>query len=86
MCVTPTERTTATSSMSATAASSMPLPRVWERLGRGEEVPHTDYYLRGAPMFETAVDTPYSWLNNIVAVSVGKQEALGVTYDVYQML
>lgn len=61
-------------------------PENWDRLGRGVDVPYTDYYLRGAPMFETAVDTPYSWLNNIIAVSVGKQEALGVTYDVYQML
>jgi hypothetical protein len=61
-------------------------PETWERLGRNEEVPYTDYYLRGAPMFETAVDTPYSWLNNIVSVSVGRQEALGVTYDVYRVL
>ena len=46
-----------------------------------------DYYLRGAPMFETAEKgNPYNWLNNVVAVSVGKQEALGVTYDVYQIL
>jgi hypothetical protein len=38
-------------------------------------------------MFETAVkDNPYSWLNNSLAVSVGKQEKLGVTYDVYQIL
>ena len=59
---------------------------IWERLGSGEDVPHSDYYLRGQPMFETAIDTPYSWLNNIVAVSVGKQEALGVTYDVHQIL
>jgi hypothetical protein len=61
-------------------------PEIWDRLHRGEDVPHTEYYLRGQPMFETAVDTPYSWLNNIIAVSVGKQEAMGVTYDVYQML
>jgi hypothetical protein len=59
---------------------------VWERLGRGEDVPHTEYYLRGQPMFETDVNSPYSWLNNVVAVSVGKQEALGVTYDVHQIV
>ena len=29
---------------------------------------------------------PTAWLNNILAVSVGKQEALGITYDVYQIL
>jgi len=47
----------------------------------------SEYYLRGQQMFETAVkDNPYSWLNNIISVSVGKQEAMGVTYDVYQIL
>ena len=61
-------------------------PEAWERLGHGEDVDPQEYYLRGQPMFETAVNTPYSWLNNILAVSVGKQEALGVTYDVYQVL
>ncbi len=61
-------------------------PDIWEKLGKGEDVPPTEYYLRGQPMFETAVDTPYSWMNNILAVSLGKQEAMGVTYDVYQIL
>jgi hypothetical protein len=59
---------------------------IWERLHRGEDVDPAEYYLRGQPMFETAVGAPYSWLNNIIAVSVGKQEAMGVTYDVYQIL
>lgn len=62
-------------------------PEVWERLHKGEDVDPSEYYLRGQPMYETAVkDNPYSWLNDIIAVSVGKQEALGVTYDVYQIL
>ena len=61
-------------------------PEIWERVGRGEDVDPSEYYLRGQPMFETAVGTPYSWLNNVLAVSVGKQEALGVVYDVYQVL
>lgn len=61
-------------------------PEIWERLGRGEDVDPSLYYLRGQPMFETAeADNPYSWLNRIVAVSVGRQEKLGVTYDVYQI-
>jgi len=59
---------------------------VWERLTHGEDVPPDDYYLRGQPMFETDVNSPYAWLNNIVAVSIGKQEKLGVTYDVHQIL
>ncbi len=62
-------------------------PELWEKLGRGEEVDPSDYYLRGQPMFETAEeDNTYCWLNRIVAVSVGCQEKLGVTYDVYQIL
>jgi hypothetical protein len=59
---------------------------IWGQLGRDEEVDPTSYYLRGQPMFETATNTPYSWMNNIVSVSVGRQEAMGVTYDVYQIL
>ena len=39
-----------------------------------------------SPCTRPAVNSPYSWLNNILAVSVGKQEALGITYDVYQIL
>lgn len=62
-------------------------PETWARLHNGEDVDPSEYYFRAQPMFETAVkDNPYSWLNNILAVSVGKQEALGVTYDVYQIL
>ncbi len=58
----------------------------WARLQNGEDVDPSDYYLRGQPMFEVAVDSPYNWLNGIVAVAVGKQEALGVTYDVHRIL
>jgi hypothetical protein len=62
-------------------------PETWECLGRGEDVDPSTYYFRGQPMFETAInDNPYSWMNNILAVSIGKQEAMGVTYDVYQIL
>jgi hypothetical protein len=60
---------------------------IWEQLHRGMDIDPALYYLRGAPMFETAeANNPYSWLNNVLAVSVGKQESLGVTYDVYQIL
>lgn len=61
-------------------------PEIWARLHRGEDVEPSEYYFRGQPMFEVAVDSPYSWLNSIVAVAVGKQEALGVTYDVHRVL
>ncbi len=58
---------------------------VWERIRAGEDVPAREYYLRGQPMFETGSEK-YDWLNRIVAVSVGKQEAMGVTYDVFRIL
>ena len=58
---------------------------VWARIGAGEDVPPSEYYLRGQPMFETGSEK-YDWLNRIVSVSVGKQEALGVTYDVFRIL
>jgi hypothetical protein len=62
-------------------------PDTWARLHKGEDVDPSEYYFRGQPMYETAEkDNPYSWLNNTLAVAVGKQEALGVTYDVHQIL
>ena len=60
-------------------------PDVWARIGAGEDVPASEYYLRGQPMFETGSEK-YDWLNKIVSVSVGKQEAMGVTYDVFKIL
>lgn len=59
---------------------------VWARLQSGEDVDPSEYYPRGQPMYEAAIDCPYSGLNSIIAVAVGKQEPLGVTYDVYQIL
>jgi hypothetical protein len=58
---------------------------VWERIGAGEDVPASEYYLRGQPMYETG-SQKYDWLNKIVSVSIGKQEAMGVTYDVFRIL
>ncbi len=60
-------------------------PDIWARIQAGEDVPASEYYLRGQPMFETG-SQKYDWLNRIVSVSVGKQEALGVTYDVFRIL
>jgi hypothetical protein len=60
-------------------------PDVWARIGAGEDVPASEYYLRGQPMYETGSEK-YGWLNKIISVSVGKQEAMGVTYDVFRIL
>lgn len=44
-----------------------------------------DFYFRTAPMYETASEK-YGWLNQIVAVGVGKLTPKGVSYSVYQVL
>jgi hypothetical protein len=58
---------------------------IWARIRAGDDVPASEYYLRGQPMFETGSDK-YGWLNRIISVSIGKQEAMGVTYDVFRIL
>ncbi len=44
-----------------------------------------DFYFRTAPMYETASEK-YGWINQIVAVCVGKLTATGVSYSVYEVL
>ena len=58
---------------------------VMQRIADGEEVDPEAYYLRNAPFFETASER-YSWLNRIVAVSVGSRRAGAAVYDVHQIL
>jgi hypothetical protein len=60
-------------------------PEVSARLARGEDVSPTDYYLRTAPLFETAADR-YAWLNLIVAVAKGRRAGGSVIYDVFEIL
>jgi hypothetical protein len=60
-------------------------PEVDERLGRGEIVDRSDYYLRTTPYFETAADR-YGWINGIVAVAEGGRIPDGVRYDVHEIL
>lgn len=47
-----------------------------------ESVDPADYYFRTAPMFETGSEK-YAWLNDIVAVGLGRQSAEGVVYQVH---
>ncbi len=47
--------------------------------------PDSPGYFRTAPMYETASEK-YGWLNQIVAVGVGKLTATGVSYSVYEVL
>jgi hypothetical protein len=59
--------------------------QVMERVGRGEAVDPTAYYLRVTPLFETA-SQKYGWINRIVGVGIGQRLPEGLIYDVYEIL
>jgi hypothetical protein len=42
------------------------------------------YYFRICPLFETAAPR-YAWLNEIVAVGLGRRTASGVIYRIFQI-
>lgn len=44
-----------------------------------------NYYMRSNPLFHVAAGT-YAWLNDVVAIGVGRIILGGVRYDVYQVL
>ncbi len=51
-------------------------------------VPDADpslYYLRIAPVFETASKT-YDWLNGVLAVGVGERTDFGVRHVIHEVL
>ena len=58
---------------------------VLDRIGRGEKVSPTEYYMRVTPYFETASEK-YGWLNRIVSVAYGHRMAGGAIYHVFQVL
>jgi hypothetical protein len=58
---------------------------VLDRIGRGEQVSPTEYYMRVTPYFETASEK-YGWLNRIVSVAYGHRMAGGAIYHVFQVL
>jgi hypothetical protein len=58
---------------------------VSERMAKGEAVDPSEYYFRTTPVFETASEK-YGWLNNIVAVGIGRFTPTGVAYKVYAIL
>ena len=60
-------------------------PEVIERLNRNEQVDPSLYYLRIAPMFETAADK-YRWLNFLIAVGTGRRIGGGISYAVHRVL
>lgn len=58
---------------------------VLDRLAKGEKVDPSEYYFRTAPRFETSSEK-YSFLNRILAIGVGRREAAGPIYEVFQIL
>src|SRR5215471_8478343 len=44
---------------------------VMDRIGRGEAVSPSEYYLRAVPVFETAAER-YGWLNRVMGVATGQ--------------
>ena len=58
---------------------------VLAKVDRGEPVDPAAYYLRIAPVFETAA-ARYQWLNRVVAVGTGHRLADGVLYSVFELL
>lgn len=43
------------------------------------------YYFRTNPLFEAPVNSPYAWLNSVVAIGVGKVRSGGVSYRVHEI-
>ena len=60
-------------------------PAVMERIGRGEVVSASEYYLRIAPFFETSSEK-YGWLNRVVGVGMGHRLPSGPIYQVFEIL
>src|SRR5215471_3880149 len=58
---------------------------VLDRIARGEVVKATDYYLRIAPLFETASEK-YNWLNGVIGVGIGHRLPEGPIYQVFEVL
>lgn len=58
---------------------------VLDRIGRGESVSPSEYYMRATPYYETA-SQKYGWLNRIVSVAYGHRMAGGAIYQVFEVL
>ncbi|MGE0622130.1 MAG: DUF3237 domain-containing protein [Pseudomonadales bacterium] len=50
-----------------------------------EALDPSTYYFRIAPVFETAAE-PYRWLNEIVALGMGRRTPKGVDYRIFEVL
>jgi hypothetical protein len=52
--------------------------------GQIDRIDPSDYYLRTLLLFETAAEK-YAWLNDIVAVGVGRRTVKGIAYSVHEV-
>jgi hypothetical protein len=60
-------------------------PEVMARLGRGEPVDPTEYYLRAVGTLETSAPK-YDWLNRVFVVGTGRRPPEGALYDFFEVL
>jgi hypothetical protein len=58
---------------------------VLDRIGRGEQVNPSEYYMRATAYFETSAPR-YDWLNRVVSVACGHRVAGGAIYQVFEIL
>jgi len=64
-------------------------PEVMARLVTSEQIAVHDpgeYYLRIHWLFETALDSPYAWLNRVIAIASGRRIDGGIAYEVREVL
>ena len=60
-------------------------PAVSERLARGEDVASSEYYLRTAVFLETS-SSQHCWVNDLIAVGVGRRLPERVIYELHEVL
>lgn len=60
------------------------VPDVHQRMASGEQVAPDDFSLTTVVEFETAAEN-LKWLNNTIAVGVGRQSGYQPTYEIYKI-
>jgi hypothetical protein len=60
-------------------------PEDQARLRRGEMLRPEDYMIRTVAKFESGTER-YQWLNDVLAIGVGRQTQGGAVYDIIEIL
>jgi hypothetical protein len=60
-------------------------PELMKAFDRGERLADDDYVLRTLVKLECGAE-PHRWLNNVLAVGIGRQTAEGPAYDIFEIL